>query len=309
MIRENIVIGKGSSYPLNGMLTLPDDISAPVPAVVLVHGSGSNNMDEKVGSLTPFKDLADGLAKYGIASIRYDKRSFAHGFKMLKEKNITVKSETIDDAVLAAQLLKCDSRIDSDNVFIIGHSMGAMLAPRIDSEGGDFKGLVLMAGTLRTLDEVLISQTEEMLLLTKGLSRRILNSQINKLKKSFENIESMSDEEAQKVKMGGGTTLYYFKELRNHPAEKYLMNLNKPVLIMQGDKDFQVKADIDFEGYKTLLADKQNVTFKLYENLNHCLVPAIYASIDKAKKEYAVERHINDNVIEDIAYWILSAVS
>ena len=60
MIEKKIVIGEGGSYPLNGILTLPDGASAemPVPAVVLVHGSGSSNMDEKVGKLTPFKDLA-----------------------------------------------------------------------------------------------------------------------------------------------------------------------------------------------------------------------------------------------------------
>ena len=86
MIKENIVVGEGTSYPLNGILTLPENVGKTVPAVVFVHGSGSSNMDEKVGKLTPFKDLAEGLAKHGIASIRYDKRSFAHGFKLIKEK-------------------------------------------------------------------------------------------------------------------------------------------------------------------------------------------------------------------------------
>ena len=94
MTAQNIVVGEGTAYPLKGILTLPDDLSKQVPAVVFVHGSGSSNMDEKVGKLTPFKDLAEGLAKQGIASIRYDKRSFAHGLKMLKEKEITVKQET-----------------------------------------------------------------------------------------------------------------------------------------------------------------------------------------------------------------------
>ena len=100
MITEKIVIGKGTKYPLNGLLTLPAHASRPVPAVVFVHGSGSSNMDEKVGKLTPFQDLAEGLAKHGIASIRYDKRSFAHGWKMLmdKSKPITVSSAPLDTA-------------------------------------------------------------------------------------------------------------------------------------------------------------------------------------------------------------------
>ena len=106
MVQEKIVVGAGTRYPLKGMLTLPDAAEKPVPAVVFVHGSGSSNMDEQVYKLTPFKDLAEGLAKHGIASIRYDKRSFAHGFKMVRAKTpITVKEETIEDAVLAAELL------------------------------------------------------------------------------------------------------------------------------------------------------------------------------------------------------------
>ena len=61
MICENIVLGAGTKYPLKGLLTLPES-DVPVPAVVLVHGSGSSNMDEKVMKLTPFRDLAEGLA-------------------------------------------------------------------------------------------------------------------------------------------------------------------------------------------------------------------------------------------------------
>ena len=48
MKQEPIVLGQGTRFPLKGLLTLPDNLSAPVPAVVLVHGSGSSNMDEKV---------------------------------------------------------------------------------------------------------------------------------------------------------------------------------------------------------------------------------------------------------------------
>lgn len=81
MITERIIVGENTKYPLNGLLILPDDATKPVPAVVFVHGSGASNMDEKVGKVTPFKDLAEGVAKLGIASIRYDKRTFVHGFK------------------------------------------------------------------------------------------------------------------------------------------------------------------------------------------------------------------------------------
>ena len=329
---ERTVIGEGTAYPLNGILTLPAEAPAPeaastpseaapagatpatptanapapFPAVVFVHGSGSSNMDEKIGGLTPFKDLAEGLARHGIASIRYDKRSFAHGFKMMKDKSliITVKEETIDDAVLAAEMLRNDPRIDSGNIFVIGHSMGGMLAPRIDAEGGNFKGLIIMAGTPRKLEEVMIEQTDEALSDMNAIMRLLAGGPIKKTIAAFDGMYDLTDVEAKKKKVGGGTTLYYFTEMGRHAAPDYLAATKKPLLIMQGAKDFQVKVDKDFGAYQKLLGDRPNVTFKLYEGLNHAFVPAIYDDINQAKKEYAAERHIGEGVISDIATWI-----
>ena len=306
MIEEKIIVGEGTQYPLKGCLTLPTDVSNAVPAVVFVHGSGSSNMDEKVGKLTPFRDLAHGLAAHGSASVRYDKRTFAHAFKLLRDKSltVTVKEETIEDAILATELLRGDPRIDPANIFIIGHSMGAMLAPRIDKEGGNYRGLILLAGTPRRLEEVMVEQNNEVLAEMKGLARRLVEKQIKKLNGTFDGLYEMSDEDAKKKKLGGGVTLYYFKEMGEPPVESYLKNLKKPILVMQGEKDFQVKADTDFRLYKELLADHPNASFILYENLNHAFVPSVYGSISKAKQEYGVEQHIGENVIADIARWI-----
>jgi dienelactone hydrolase len=310
MIQEKIIIGENTKYPLNGLLTLPENITEPVPAVVFVHGSGSSNMDEKVGQLTPFKDLAEGLANKGIASIRYDKRSFAHGLKMVRDKStiITVKEETIDDAILATELLKKDSRIDSHNIFIIGHSMGGMLAPRIDSEGGKYKGLIIMAGTPRKLEDVMLEQNKAVLSSTKGLVNWIVRKQVAKLSGLFSGLYELSDEEAKKKKVMGGTTLYYFKEMGEHSVADYLATTKKPMLIVQGEKDFQVSVEKDFNEYKRLLNDKTNVEFRLYENLNHAFVNYLYSDILKAKQEYNTERHIGEEVISDIADWIMKNV-
>lgn len=304
MITQNIIVGGSSKYPLKGILTLPDDLSAPVPAVVFVHGSGSSNMDEKVYKLTPFKDLAEGLASKGIASVRYNKRSFSYPLKMMRDGAITVKEETIDDAIAAAELLKDHPNIDPEKVFIVGHSMGGMLSPRIDAEGGNFRGLILLAGSPRKLEEIMLAQTREMLPLSGKLTRLILEKQLKTLEDTFRGLYDLSEEEAKAKKIGGGTTAYYFKEMGEHPVPAYLEALKKPILIMQGGKDFQVKADVDFALYKELLIHHPDVTFRLYDDLNHCFVPSVYGRIDKAKQEYAVEQHISDDVISDIAEWI-----
>ena len=308
MIQEPIILGQNTPFPLKGMLTLPDDLSAPVPALVLVHGSGSSNMDEKVGKLTPFKDIAEGLAERGVACVRYDKRSFAHGLKMVRDKTtvITAREEVIEDALLAAALLRADRRIDPDRVFLLGHSMGGMLAPRIECSGGDFAGLILMAGSPRRLEEILLDQTREISETMTGLARWITKKQLRKLEQTFQGLYDLPDEVARNKKVGGGTTLYYFKEMGQPTVSEWLEKTRKPMLVMQGEKDVQVKVDVDYKRYQELLGDRENVTFRLYPGLNHAFVPAIAHSIAEAKKEFSQERHIGAQVLDDLAGWIHS---
>ena len=119
---------------------------------------------------------------------------------------------------------------------------------------------------------------------------------------------NLTDEDAKKTSLMFGNTakLYYFKEMGEHQSINYLKDLNKPMLIMQGDKDFQASVEKDFNVYKELLKNKENVTFKLYENLNHAFVSSVYGNIMSARKEYNIEQHVCDYVIDDIAAWVLS---
>ena len=301
MITENITVGEGTKYPLAGMLTLPDDLSRPVPAVVMVHGSGPSNMDEKVMALSPFKDLAEGLAKQGIASVRYDKRTFTYGKEMKKDVG-TVREETIDDALLAIEILKKDPRIDPENVFILGHSMGAMLAPRIDAEGGNARGIIMLAGTPYRLEDIVLRQLRQ----SGGnfILRMIVGLEYQFFGRKFDRLYEMSDEEAKGKFFAGGLSLYYFKEMGRKTAADYLLESDKPALIMQGGRDFQVLAKDDFAKFRELLAGRENVEFKLYPELNHVFVKAMYDDILKASKEYGTERHIGEEVIGDIAGFI-----
>ena len=305
MKSEKVIVGKGSEYPLNGLLSLPDDVRERVPAVVFVHGSGASNMDEQIYKLTPFKDLAEGLAERGIASIRYDKRTLAHARKMRK-LSITVREETIDDAILAADLLRSDPRIDPDAVFIVGHSMGAMLAPRIDAEGGRFRGLVLMAGTPFRLEEIVVRQLRQAGQSRGGLMKAVVGLEDRIFSKKFDGLYEMSDEEAKKKKFAGSVTLYYFKEMGRKTAADYLMESDKPVLILQGGMDFQVLPSEDFAAFREQLQGRENVEYRLYDELNHVFVKGIYNDILKAGKEYKVEQHIGAEVIDDIAAFIMA---
>lgn len=303
MIAENALIGEGTPYPLNGKKVLPDPTEGRVPAVVFVHGSGASNMDEQIYSLTPFRDLAEGLAARGIASIRYDKRTFVYARKM-RGQSVTVKEETVEDAIRAAGLLRLDPRVDPDRIYIVGHSMGAMLAPRIDAEGGDFRGLILMAGTPYRLEDIVVRQLRQAAGSRGGLMKAIVALEDRIFSRKFDRLYEMTEEEAKKKKFAGSVTLWYFREMGRKTAADYIRETDKPVLILQGGMDFQVLPSVDFEGFKEQLRGRENVEYRLYPELNHLFVKGIYNDILKAGKEYRVEQHIGPEVIDDIAAFI-----
>ena len=207
-----------------------------VPAVLLVQGSGPTDMDETVGNNKPFLDISQALAEKGIAVLRYDKRTKVYGKKMLKEGagNITVEDEVIEDAILAANILKNDERIDAKKVYLLGHSLGGMLAPRIDSQGGDFAGIIICAGSLRTLSDILISQNEDILGQLGNMLKKIAAKQITKLKNKFDAITAMSEEEAKKTRVVGKTYAWYFKEMAPTSCSGLFARLRKTSIDIAG---------------------------------------------------------------------------
>ena len=140
-----IVLNEGTDWELPGTLTLPVG-KGPFPAVVLVHGSGPNDRDETIGPNKPFRDLAWGLATQGVAALRYDKRSKVHAGKMAALESMTVDDEVIADAVAAVRLLRQTDEVDPDRVFVIGHSLGGHLAPRVAAEADGVAGVVILSG-------------------------------------------------------------------------------------------------------------------------------------------------------------------
>ena len=308
MIEEKIVIGKDTEFPLNGLLTLPEGDNAPFPAVIFVHGSGVSDMDSKVFAIRPFKDFAEGLAKVGVACIRYDKRFFTHAKKIGKMKTqITAKEEAIEDAILAANILKEDPRIDSSKIFIAGLSLGGYLAPRIADEYGKFAGMILLAAPARRLEVVMKDQMDDpKLKKPRGLLGLIVKSQMKKLLAKLENLYEISDEEAKNIPFGNGVSAYYFKDMGKKQVSEYLESNNIPILVLHGNEDFQVSTEKDFNEYKRILQNRQNATFKLYPDLNHVFMPSVCGPLKSPKKEYSKPQNVVNYVITDLANWIHS---
>src|SRR5580765_2512433 len=112
---RGITVG-ASGHPLGGTLAMPKG-KGPFAAVVLVHGSGPQDRDETIGPNHVFTDIAHGLAAQGIAVLRYDKRTQARPADFASG-DITIDSETTDDAVAAAKALATTAGIDPKRIFV-----------------------------------------------------------------------------------------------------------------------------------------------------------------------------------------------
>lgn len=295
---KEVVIGRGK-WAVPGTLSFPNG-TGPFPAVVLVHGSGPNDRDETIGPNKPFRDLARGLASRGIAVLRYDKRTKKHASRLaLLKDSLTVKEEVIDDALLAVSLLRDTDRIDPKKIFVLGHSLGGMLVPRIVSLDSHIAGLIIVAGASRPLEDVILEQMTYLFSLggplsdEKKLRLDAIRSQVARVK------DPTLSPTAPSTELPLGIPAKYWLDLRGYNPPEVARGLKQPMLILQGERDYQVTME-DFAGWKKYLSSQPNVVFKSYPNLNHLFIEGEGKS---TPSEYNTPGHVAEVVIDDIAAW------
>ncbi len=92
----------------------------------------------------------------------------------------------------------------------------------------------------------------------------------------------------------------YWLDLRGYDPPAAAQALTAPLLILQGERDYQVTMD-NLAAWKRALDGHPNVTFHTYPKLNHLFVAGEGKSLPK---EYETPGHVDAAVIEDIAGWI-----
>lgn len=274
---ESVTVG-ADDWKLPATLSMP--AGRVIGAVVLVHGSGPNDRDETIGANHPFRDLAWGLADRGVAVLRYEKRTHQYPQRAAAIKNLTVRDEVIDDALRAVALLRAHDRIDPKRVFVLGHSLGGTLAPRIAGDDRTIAGLIIMAGATRPFEQVAREQIDYLA--------------------SIAPESAPADRDAALRMLMSAAPPSYWNNLNAYKPAETAATLTMPMLILQGERDYQVTLD-DLRGWRDALAGHSNVAFKTYPALNHLFLAGEGKS---TPAEYLQPGHIPDQVLNDITRWV-----
>jgi dienelactone hydrolase len=295
-------VGRGE-WKLPGTLSLPNG-DRPFPAVILVHGSGPNDRDETLGPNKPFRDLAWGLASQGIAVLRYDKRTRVYGAQIQERLNsLTVQEEVIDDALDAvALLLHCTPQLDTRHIFVLGHSLGGYVLPLIGKADTEIAGLIALAGLARPLEDTILDQFTYIYSLDGTITPEH-QKHLNEVKKQVAQAKASDlSPDTPAATLPFGVPAAYWLALRGYHPEEVARTLPQPLLILQGESDYQVTME-DFQLWKHALADRKAVQFKSYPALSHLFMPV--ESGGKARPAtYAIAGHVAEEVVQDIASWI-----
>lgn len=290
-------------WALPGTLSLPA-AHRPVPGVVIVHGSGPHDRDGTIGPNKPYRDLAEGLVAAGIAVLRYDKRTLVHRAEVAAfGADFTVDDEVIDDALAAVELLQETPAVDPDAVFVLGHSLGGYLGPRIVSRAPAVRGLVILAGNTRGLADVILDQTETIASLAPSPEA---SAAIESLRRQVALVASPAlTMETPAADLPFGVPAAYWLDLRTYDPVATAAGLDRPILVLQGGRDYQVTA-ADLEGWRAGLGSRADATFHWFREMSHLFIAGEGPA---GPGDYAIPGHMASVVVEAIAGWISASAA
>lgn len=304
-VEREMTVG-ADGFRLPATLTLPrkaaDGNTCRVPCVILVHGSGPNDRDETVGPNKPFRDLAWGLAERGIATLRYDKRTRVYGAAFVPEgRRQDYDTEATDDAVCAVEQVKTLPEISADSIFVLGHSLGGTLAPRIAERSQGLAGIIIVTGLARPLEDAVLEQVKYIASLQP--SSQTVGERIEILKEQVGNLKRLgTDAFDEQMPLPLGVPLSYWQFAKSYKPVKVAARLTLPILILQGERDYQATME-DFYMWMTGLWQCRNVSFKSYPRLNHLLQEGEGRA---TPFEYNQALPVATYVIDDLAAFIRS---
>ena len=285
---REVTVGEGQ-WKLPGTLTAPVG-QGPFPGVVLVHSSGPADRDESIGAVKVFRDLAEGLASRGVVVLCYEKRTKQYP-QASQAKDYTVEKETLEDAGLALALLRAQPEVKPGRVFLLGYGLGGYVAPRIAEADGKLAGMVIVNANARPLEDVALDE---------AAFRKVTGAQMQLLIEQAAKIKKLSQGDVDTAPLLGMSGPYLL-DLQGYSPTGLAKLVNVPVLILQGERDFEVTMK-DFNAWKSGLAGQKSATLKSYPALDRVLVAGQGPSTEADERKPG--QHVAQDVIDDVAKWL-----
>ena len=293
--KEYTIMSNG--IDLKGTLLIPESGNLK-KLVLFVHGSGPNDRDETVFENKPFKDIAESLFANGIASYRFDKRTYTNP-ESFSDKS-TIDDEVTNDILNIVKYFKSDSQFSDYEIIVLGHSLGAFVLPRIATRSNQISKIILLAGNARPLDVLIQEQFDYLYTLNPSNEmkdeREKINQQIANLHSKSFNLTTSKDN------LPLGLSAPYWKSILNYQPLKDIQKVNIPTLIVQGERDYQVTMK-DFELWKSSVKHNKKAKCISYPGLNHLFMTGTSPS---TPQEYSINGTVYTKVIKDIKDFIVA---
>ena len=205
----------------------------------------------------PFKDLATGLASRGIAVLRYDKRTMVHGAKLAAIDGLHRQAGSRGRRAGGGEgAARAARRSIAARVFVLGHSLGGMLIPRIGAADPALAGLIVMAGPARPLEDAIVVQTRYLAMADGTISPEEQGRIDEAAAIARERVRALTPEDAKSGAQHlrrAGVVLAGLARLRSAVRGE---GLKSPMLVLQGERDYQVTM-AEFEKWKAALGSRR----------------------------------------------------
>ncbi|WP_103351134.1 alpha/beta hydrolase [Amycolatopsis sp. CA-128772] len=295
---REVTVGSGP-LAVPGTMTLPKG-RGPWPGVVLL-GSGPCDRDLTTGPNKPFKDLAWGLASSGVAVVRFDKVTHTHGHAG-SEPGFTMAEEYLPHALAAVHLLRQQRTVDAGRVFVLGHSGGGKAAPRVAAADPAVAGVVCLAGDTVPLGQAAVRVVRYLAELDPGPATAAAVESVTRQAALVESPGLSPSTPSADLLFGWPAS--YWLDLRGYDPVATAAALAKPMLVLQGGRDYQVTVADDLARWRAALARHPDATIRVHDADDHMFFRGEGPSKPSA---YESPQHVDPAVVADIAGWLSRA--
>jgi dienelactone hydrolase len=284
---QDVTIRTPAGLTFHGTLTLPQGATgARVPAVVTITGSGPQDRDATPATIPNYRlyyQLADTLGRRGIAVLRLDDR----GAGSDAGPPTVTTADFADDIRAAVAWLRTRPEIDPARIGLVGHSEGGVIAPMVAASDSNIAAVAILAG-----------------IVSKG--RAIIDFQNRYIVDSMAHLMGQMREaalaERARLTDSVAKAVPWYGFFVDYDGTATAGRVRAPVLILQGEKDYQVPvAEAEKVAAAVRAGGNRDVTVRVFPGTNHLFLPDAGVGLSYEKLPSFV---VGPEVLGAIADWL-----